>query len=569
MKNYKKTFISVVYFSVFAVALYFLVVFSVWFGYKDRFLPGTYIAGISVSGLTKDEAKNRLDDSVEVFFKNQQALYINNIPFGLDDLGVKYDVSKTVSIVGQSRKSPFLVGVKKNHPIELSYSQEGFNKIALEVENDLRGSVVNPRLYGNGAEVLPGSTGKRLVYGELSYLLKRELGSLKTEVSIDPLKIEPLYSEKDLLRVLPKIENRLERGLVIVGGQKEFYVGREELVSWISPKRTKDYWSINWLLQKAEKKDGKDSYFSRAEISNYLKEISKKIDTEPKNAVLGVSNGRVVVEREAQKGIRVDVYGSAEGIIRVLDSPAKMVALKMGFEEAKINSESLESLGLRELIATGYSDFSGSPSNRRHNIRIGAGRFNGMLLAPEETFSFTANMGEITAAYGYLPELVIINNETRPEYGGGLCQVSTTAFRAALNAGFPITARRPHSFPVAYYEPFGTDAAIFYPEPDLRFKNDSSAHLLIQTRIEGDYLYFDFFGTKNTNRVAFAGNKEGAGAVDLVEKVTPHIYARDGRGPGSFRALFYRFVFHSGGKLIRTDRFYSNYDSPDKFPRAQ
>jgi vancomycin resistance protein YoaR len=120
---------------------------------------------------------------------------------------------------------------------------------------------------------------------------------------------------------------------------------------------------------------------------------------------------------------------------------------------------------------------------------------NGILIAPGEEFSTIKSLGEISEKTGYLQELVIKGNKTIPEFGGGLCQVGTTMFRVALASGLPITERQNHSYRVSYYEPVGTDATIYDPQPDLRFINDSGYYILIQSRIDGNDLYFDFWGT--------------------------------------------------------------------------
>jgi vancomycin resistance protein YoaR len=151
--------------------------------------------------------------------------------------------------------------------------------------------------------------------------------------------------------------------------------------------------------------------------------------------------------------------------------------------------------GINELIGTGESDFSGSPANRRHNIANGAAAINGLLIAPGEEFSTIGALGAIDAASGYLAELVIKEGRTIPEYGGGLCQVGTTIFRTVINSGLPVTERRQHSYRVSYYEPAGTDATIYQPHPDMRFLNDTSGYLLWQTRVEGDKLFFELWGT--------------------------------------------------------------------------
>ncbi|MBU4512181.1 VanW family protein, partial [Patescibacteria group bacterium] len=141
----------------------------------------------------------------------------------------------------------------------------------------------------------------------------------------------------------------------------------------------------------------------------------------------------------------------------------------------------------------------GSPTNRRHNIGVGANKLNGLLIAPDEEFSLVQTLGEVNAATGYLPELVIKGNKTIPEYGGGLCQIGTTMFRVALYAGLPITERRPHSYRVSYYEPAGMDATIYIPRPDVKFINDTRNYLVLTTEIQDNILRFKLYGT-NDNR---------------------------------------------------------------------
>jgi vancomycin resistance protein YoaR len=172
-------------------------------------------------------------------------------------------------------------------------------------------------------------------------------------------------------------------------------------------------------------------------------------------------------------------------------------------------TEEINDFGIKNIIGTGKSNFAGSPKNRRHNISVGAGTLNGLLIKPDEEFSLNQALGKIDKETGYLPELVIKDNKTIPEYGGGLCQIGTTMFRTALATGLPITMRRNHSYRVVYYEPAGTDAAIYNPWPDLKFINDTGHYILIQSRIEGDNLYFDMWGS-NDGRI--------------VDKTEPIIY---------------------------------------------
>jgi vancomycin resistance protein YoaR len=160
-----------------------------------------------------------------------------------------------------------------------------------------------------------------------------------------------------------------------------------------------------------------------------------------------------------------------------------------------------ERLGIRSFMGIGHSSFAGSPSNRRKNIALGAKKVDSTLVAPDTEFSLLKVLGEIDGEHGWLPELVIKGNKTLPEFGGGLCQIGTTIFRAALNTGLPITERRNHSYRVSYYEPAGTDATIYDPAPDFKFKNDTKNWILATKETTADEVNFLIWGTPD-GRVA-------------------------------------------------------------------
>jgi vancomycin resistance protein YoaR len=111
----------------------------------------------------------------------------------------------------------------------------------------------------------------------------------------------------------------------------------------------------------------------------------------------------------------------------------------------------------------------------------------------------------VNASTGYWQELVILGERTLPDYGGGLCQVSTTAYRGAWEYGFPITQRRNHSFAVRYYSPAGTDATIYPPSADMKFLNDSGHAILLQTYVDGDNAYYIYYGTDDGRQSEIIG----------------------------------------------------------------
>lgn len=566
MERFKRDVVWGTYALLFLLALYLIVVFSVWFGYEGRVRPGTVVAGTLLSGMSYDEAQKAIDNKAEGFLIENPVLTIGEEQIKASDLDLKFDSEATLEQIRSKSPGPFTLGRQKEYKIVFSYDKKALNKFLFTIDKQIRREVTNPQLGGEELRSSSGQNGARLVFGDFVFNFKEEVGSLSPQIEIKPLIIHTSYSSAELDAILPKVKDKISGGLTLTGADKDIKIEEKTLTSWIYLDRGAPTLAQNYFEIISPGKKTTSDYFSQIEIDNYLKTISHQIDSEPINATLTVKEGKVVVLARGIPGRALDVSESAKEIIEALERSKNEVALIVGVSDPEINEGTFDSLGLIELVASGYSNFAGSPQNRRHNIKVGAEKFNGMLLSPNELFSFTANMGEIDAANGYLPELVIIGNETRPEYGGGLCQVSTTVFRAALNGGFPIMARKAHSYPVQYYQPYGTDATIYSPNPDLKFKNDSGHHLLIQTRIVGNLLYFDFYGTKKEVSTKFAGNKAASGAVDLVEKVTPYTYGHGGRGSGSFKAVIYRFTYDTAGKLIKTDEFFSNYDSPDKYP---
>jgi vancomycin resistance protein YoaR len=301
-------------------------------------------------------------------------------------------------------------------------------------------------------------------------------------------------------------------------------------------------------------------------FTQYLdKNILPEINQPPIDAKFELKEGRVTEFIPSQDGLKVDIEKSlAAAEEEILNNNKKEVSLFVIKDKSKISIKDINDLGIREIIGTGKSNFSGSPSNRRHNIKVGADSLNGLLIKPGEEFSLIKALGSIDASSGYLPELVIKDNKTIPEYGGGLCQIGTTVFRGAIETGLPITLRRNHSYRVAYYEPAGTDATIYDPWPDLRFINDSDKHILIQSRIEGDDIYFDFWGTqdgriiKKTDPVIYNIVKPGQTKLIETLDLAPGVKKCTERAHNGADAYFDYKVIYADGK-IKEERFTSHY----------
>jgi vancomycin resistance protein YoaR len=298
------------------------------------------------------------------------------------------------------------------------------------------------------------------------------------------------------------------------------------------------------------KKIGK-LYLQQDKLYDYLNEISKEINREPINGKIEIDKtGRIRVIALSQTGQELDIEASCAQIKTILiENPyEKNIPLQIKTVEPEISSDEITDMGIVEKIGQGESNFAGSPKSRIHNIKAAVDRFHGLILDRGEEFSFVKYLGEVDAEHGYLPELVIKNNETIPEFGGGICQVSTTIFRAALNTGLKITARKNHAYPVQYYYPQGTDATIYIPNPDLRFINNTPAKLLIQAKIEGTKLYFYFYGTDDGRKVEIDG---------------PYVTEKNDKN--QMKTILYQKVYSSDGNELINDSFQSFYDDPAKY----
>ncbi len=248
--------------------------------------------------------------------------------------------------------------------------------------------------------------------------------------------------------------------------------------------------------------------------------VAPTVDRPLQNAKFTMSNGRVTEFVAAQSGRTINRVQLGQ-LISEQFFVAGQSAVDIPVTEVQpVASESdVNDLGIAELLGVGKSSFAGSPKNRRHNIATGAAALNGLVIKPGEEFSLLKALGEIDAANGYLPELVIKGDRTIPEYGGGLCQIGTTMFRATLDSGLPVTVRQNHSYRVSYYEPAGTDATIYNPAPDYRFLNDTGVAILIQTKIIGDELRFEFWGKKDGRTMWYEGQQASANFYDIKPKI--------------------------------------------------
>ncbi|WP_034386133.1 VanW family protein [Deinococcus sp. YIM 77859] len=191
-----------------------------------------------------------------------------------------------------------------------------------------------------------------------------------------------------------------------------------------------------------------------------------------------LEDGWAVVQRN---GLKVDEQQTRANVLAALRDPrgVKATVVLTGQIAPKRTLDFFASRGITAHLATGETNYFGSSAARITNIHVGARHFQDRLFTGK-TFSFNEFIGPVSTRTGYVTGLVIAGERTANGVGGGICQVSTTAFRALYGAGLPIVERRNHSYQVHYYEPQGLDATIYQPSQDLKFTNDTGGALWFQ-----------------------------------------------------------------------------------------
>ncbi len=537
---------------------------------KNKIAYGLDITNVSVGGLTPDQALQKLIQHNETYLDKQIILVADGreIITSPRNLGVNINPAAEMDKISSvGRNTNIIVGLAEQTAAFLNLLDFNFTPNIDEktFDDSTKMLFASIEKWPLDATVIynPSEEQYSLSAEENGYVIPRaELkqrildGAQKTQnkpviINTEFVEAEVKTAAAETARV--KANKLLANASYALTFEKNSWpIDKESLIEWIIfEKKYQD--NITLLAIN----------LSSSTIEEYLlKNIAHQIDVLPQNAELTLKNEKITLFKPSVDGRELDAKASAKEITNAIlvdqetppdTQPSKNPdAIKLVVKEspAEITTESINDLGIRELLATGESDFKGSPKNRVHNIKVGAERFNGILIKPGEEFSFNKTLGPVDASTGYKPELVIKQNQTVPEYGGGLCQVATTAFRAAVYAGLEITKRYPHAYPVKYYGTPGFDATIYPPNPDLKFINDTPGHILIQTKIVGTKLIFDFYGTgdgRTTEVIGPVVTKKGAdGSAEayLKQKVT------------------------RGEEVLIDKTFYSKYRSPKLYPVA-
>ena len=265
---------------------------------------------------------------------------------------------------------------------------------------------------------------------------------------------------------------------------------------------------------------------NRGPAEDYLAKLADEFERPARDARLDFDPDKrqIVVLQPGQVGRSLDVEAGLTGIEAALQRGEHVLPLEVRAVQPAVASDPLPSVDGVELIAEGTTKFAGSSKERVQNIVVGADKFKGVVVPAGGEFSFNKYVGEIDAANGFTEGLIIWGDRTAVGVGGGICQVSTTVFRAAFFGGFPITDRTAHGYVVGWYGEPGLDATIFTPDVDLRFRNDTDGPLFVKPKVDlkAGTLTFALYGQRQPRTVEMVGPK-----ISNKRPAPPPLYQED------------------------------------------
>lgn len=526
--------------------LFILLVYS-WYTSR-RTLPNIYFAGEDVGNMTRQELELVVESRVDTFKSAAMVIGVRDsagrdvaISTSADDLGIGIDSQSSIDEI-------FTVGKSGNFPEDLlAKSQLIFGRNDIPPVYNIDYQLFSAKIFGllsghytpardatvifdNRLQIVPDEPGQKLNFARLSSDLLNRVETLSNEpILVEFIREDPKVSSEGAARALDKIKLLANQRIILVYGSDSWQLSGQNLMDIVkfSPKGLAggyvnrlevlgDPVEIRALRTTETKPLELDLSLDDQGIDSFVDKIAKSVDQETVDATISFDGEKVSQFTPARDGQKLDGQLTKAAVREKVSvdnsSPDKIIAINLPVEvtRARIANDQINSLGIKELIGRGVSYFAGSIPNRVHNLTLGSKRVGGSIVKPGETFSFNKSVGDVSGATGYKQAYVISSGRTILDDGGGICQVSTTIFRAALNSGLPIVSRTAHAYRVGYYEQHGFkagyDATVWAPAVDLVFKNDTDHHVLIQAVVDtyDSRLQVDIYGT-NDGRVVELG----------------------------------------------------------------
>ena len=432
------------------------------------------------------------------------------------------------------------------------------DRIARAVDQPPRDAALT--LRGTRVAVVPARTGRQLDRSAAARMLVHELASLDRRaqpVQLPTRITQPGIRPLALERAARQVRLALSAPIRLTSGPTRFRLTPADIAPLL-----------------ALPADGSTALKIGGPAADaWLRKLGKRIEKPPADATFRV-NGSTVRVVPDRPGEQLDAVRAADAVLAAAlrRLPARRVAeLPVVTAPAKLTTAAARAMGVVGLVSSYTTDYGGVP-NRIHNVQLVARLIDNKLIAPGAEFSFNKTTGERTAAKGFLVAPVIVNGELTTGLGGGVCQVSTTVFNAAFEAGVKITDRTNHALYISHY-PQGRDATVNYPDVDLRFVNDTGHWLLLRTFVGSSSLTVSLYGTPTGRKVQSTttpliahGKVKVKKTIDKTLKPGEEIVDDPGEPPLTTSVT--RDVYAASGKLLYHDVWYSSYRAAPELLRV-
>ncbi len=479
---------------------------------------GVKINGLDVGNLNREAARSALQNQLIADIEQHPL----NLSFGdgswspsLADLGISFNLEESLDkAFALNTDSPILDVALVAPKIDPTKAKSYLDRIAATVNQ----TMVEPEVvlgYESGQLQITnsGKMGYQLNYDRTleaikAYLPGQKLDSANTPNLLVMQTIAPTISKDEIYNLKSQVQLVVSQPLTITYADKIWTLDQKTLANLLSlaPLKPTKTAAISANSQPATPLLTTSHFsltISRDNLTGFVANLAKGLDQKPQEGQLGWATDHPIALTQSRNGLTVDVAKSVETLVQHLTADIqanRQTSLVVTILKPSLDTSNLNALGLKEMVGEGVSHYGGSIEARGHNIETGAKYLTGTFIKPHTTFSFLDTIGDISTARGYAQGYSIVADQTVPDVGGGICQVSTTTFRAAFFAGLPIVERHPHAYRVHWYEemgePVGFDAAVYEPGLDMRFANPYDTWLYLQAYTQGGYLHVKLYGTK-------------------------------------------------------------------------
>ena len=291
-----------------------------------------------------------------------------------------------------------------------------------------------------------------------------------------------------------------------------------------------------------------------------MDEIYGDAHSEATNAYYDKASGTV---RDGDPGVDFDPV-QAQALMDEA-APGEDFSVPVTITEPKISKEEMSANLFRDKLGSCTTTVTGT-ANRKHNVALAARSCNGVVLNPGETFSYNDTLGQRTAANGYRTAAAYVGGKTVQEYGGGICQISSTVYLATLRANLEITDRTNHMFYPGYI-PYGMDATVSWGGPDFKFRNNTDYPIKLVVTYSGGKATCTIYGTNTTgNSVKMEYSILSSTPYQTVEQedssLAPGERRQQQNGYTGYKVATYRCIYDADGNLVsRTFEANSTYRS--------